>query len=72
MCRRPPPAKDLTAFDLVVSDIIMAPGRWTSLARIIRERQPGPPVLLVAGYSHMVHEASTEFIVLPNRSSSPS
>ena len=56
---------DETAFDLVISDIIMAGDMdGLALARAIRERQPGLPVLLVTGYSHMVHEASAEFIVM--------
>ncbi len=54
-----------TAFDLVVSDIIMAgPMDGLALARAIRERKPGLPVLLVTGYSQMVDMANAEFIVM--------
>ena len=52
-------------FDLVVSDIIMAGSMdGLGLARAIRERHPGLPVLLVTGYSHMVDEVSADFIVM--------
>lgn len=52
-------------FDLVVSDIIMAgPLDGLALARTLRERQPGLPVLLVTGYSHAANGASDDFIVL--------
>jgi PAS domain S-box-containing protein len=52
-------------FDLVVSDIIMAgPMDGLGLARTIRERQPGLPVLLVTGYSHVPSEAGADFIVM--------
>jgi PAS domain S-box-containing protein len=51
--------------DLVVSDIIMAgPMDGLTLARTIRERQPGLPLLLVTGYSHLVNEASADFMVI--------
>jgi PAS domain S-box-containing protein len=54
-----------TAFDLVVSDIVMAGDMdGLALARVIRERQPGLPVLLVTGYSHTIQEASADFAVL--------
>jgi PAS domain S-box-containing protein len=54
-----------TAFDLVISDIVMA-GEMDglALARAIRERQPGLPVLLVTGYSHIAQEASADFVVM--------
>ena len=52
-------------FDLVVSDIIMAgPMDGLALARTLRERQPGLPVLLVTGYSHAASGAGADFIVL--------
>jgi PAS domain S-box-containing protein len=52
-------------FDLVVSDIIMAGSMdGLALARTIRERQPGLPVLLVTGYSHLANEAKADFIVI--------
>jgi CheY-like chemotaxis protein len=52
-------------FDLVVSDIVM-PGRYDglALARLLRERRPGLPVLLVTGYAGEAGEASQEFTVL--------
>src|SRR5579859_3673063 len=52
-------------FDLVVSDIVM-PGRYDGLelARLLRERKPGLPVLLVSGYTGEESEASQEFTVL--------
>jgi len=54
-----------TDFDLVVSDIVMAGDmNGLALARAIRERHPGLPVLLVTGYSHIVQEASNDFIVI--------
>jgi DNA-binding NtrC family response regulator len=50
---------------LVVSDIIMAgPMDGLALARTLRERQPGLPVLLVTGYSHAASGAGADFIVL--------
>jgi PAS domain S-box-containing protein len=49
-------------FDLVMTDIVMAgPMDGVALARIIRERMPGLPVLLVTGYSQLAAEAGTEF-----------
>ncbi|MBV8526461.1 MAG: response regulator [Acetobacteraceae bacterium] len=52
-------------FDLVVSDIIMAGAMdGLALARTIRERQPGLPVLLVTGYSQVANEAKADFIVI--------
>jgi DNA-binding LytR/AlgR family response regulator len=35
-----------------------------SLARTIRQRKPGLPVLLVTGYSDRAAEAGTEFILM--------
>ena len=58
-------AIDETTFDLVVSDIVMAGGMdGLALARIIRERRPSLPVLLVTGYSQVAQDASAEFIVM--------
>ena len=56
---------DRRRFDLVLSDIIM-PGRYDglALARLLRERAPDLPVLLVTGYSNRATEAATEFTVL--------
>ena len=53
------------AFDLVVSDIVMPGGKdGVALARALRERRPGLPVLLVTGYSEMAARAAGEFTVL--------
>jgi PAS domain S-box-containing protein len=50
---------------LVISDIIMAGSMdGLALARTIRGRQPGLPVLLITGYSHVADEAKTDFIVI--------
>ncbi len=58
-------AIDEQTFDLVISDIVMAGSLdGLGMARAIRERKPELPVLLVTGYSHMVSEASAEFIVM--------
>ncbi len=56
---------DHRRFDLVLSDIIM-PGRYDglALARLLRQRAPDLPVLLVTGYSNRATEAATEFTVL--------
>ena len=53
------------AFDLVMSDIVM-PGAMDgiALARALRERHPGLPVLLVTGYSQAAAEAAPEFTVM--------
>ncbi len=52
-------------FDLVVSDIVMAgPLDGLALAKAIRQRFPGVPVLLVTGYSHAVAAAEVDFPVL--------
>jgi PAS domain S-box-containing protein len=58
-------AVDKHAFDLVVSDIVM-PGAMdgTALARALRERHPGLPVLLVTGYSQAAAQATPEFTVM--------
>jgi signal transduction histidine kinase/CheY-like chemotaxis protein len=53
------------AFDLVVSDVIMAgPMDGVALARAIRERKPGLPVLLVTGYSPAASGRNAEFATL--------
>ena len=53
------------AFDLVISDIIMAgPMDGVALARAIRERKPGLPVLLVTGYSPAASRWDAEFATL--------
>jgi len=58
-------AVEQRAFDLVVSDIVM-PGTMdgVALARALRERNPGLPVLLVTGYSQAAAEATPEFTVM--------
>jgi PAS domain S-box-containing protein len=58
-------AVDKHAFDLVVSDIVM-PGTMDgiALARALRERHPGLPVLLVTGYSQAAAQATPEFTVM--------
>jgi len=52
-------------FDLVVSDIVM-PGTMdgAELAREIRRRNPGLPVLLVTGYSQAANSVAGDFSVL--------
>jgi PAS domain S-box-containing protein len=54
-----------TAFDLVISDIVMA-GEMDglALAHALREQQPGLPVILVTGYTHVIQEASADFVVM--------
>ena len=51
--------------DLVFTDIVM-PGRMDglALARAIREKRPGLPVLLATGYSDALRDVSGEFPVL--------
>ena len=52
-------------FDLVFSDIVMAgPIDGADLARLIRERHPGLPVLLTSGYSRAAESAGDEFAIL--------
>jgi PAS domain S-box-containing protein len=49
-------------FDLVVSDIVMAGAMdGVALARAIRDRRPGLPVLLVTGYAKAALDAAGEF-----------
>jgi PAS domain S-box-containing protein len=58
-------AVERRAFDLVVSDIVMAgPVDGLALARRIRDDKPELPVLLVTGYSHLASEAGAEFSVM--------
>jgi PAS domain S-box-containing protein len=58
-------AVEQRAFDLVVSDIVMAgPTDGLALARRIRDDKPDLPVLLVTGYSHLAAEAGAEFSVM--------
>ncbi|HLJ63435.1 MAG TPA: ATP-binding protein, partial [Stellaceae bacterium] len=58
-------AMEKNSFDLVVSDIVMAGAMdGIALARVIRERHPGLPILLVTGYAHAQSQASAEFAVL--------
>jgi PAS domain S-box-containing protein len=53
------------AFDLVVSDIVMAgPIDGLVLARRIQAAKTGLPVLLVTGYSHLAAEAGADFTVM--------
>jgi PAS domain S-box-containing protein len=58
-------AVDREPFDLVISDVVM-PGDMDGikLARTLRERQPGIPVLLVTGYSQRAGDAVAEFPIL--------
>jgi DNA-binding NtrC family response regulator len=52
-------------FDLVVSDIIMAGSMdGIALARLIRERHPRLPVMLVTGYAGADTALEREFTVL--------
>jgi PAS domain S-box-containing protein len=53
------------AFDLVMSDIVMAGGmNGLDLARAVRERTPELPVLLITGYSHLAPQVGSEFTLL--------
>jgi CheY-like chemotaxis protein len=52
-------------FDLVFSDVMMAGDLdGLALARLLRERRPDLPVLLVTGYSEAAEGASREFTLL--------
>jgi PAS domain S-box-containing protein len=52
-------------FDLIVSDIVMAGAKdGLALARAVRDRWPGLPVLLVTGYANISSEAAREFPML--------
>jgi PAS domain S-box-containing protein len=58
-------ALDQGEFDLVLSDIVMAGSQnGLDLARVIRERRPGFPVILATGYSEAESQAGGEFMVL--------
>jgi CheY-like chemotaxis protein len=53
------------SFDLVVSDIVMAGSMdGLSLARVVRQRRPDLPIILVTGYSESAAAADPEFAVL--------
>ena len=51
--------------DLVFSDIVM-PGRMDGLglARLIKQKHPGLPILLATGYSDAAHNADKDFPIL--------
>jgi PAS domain S-box-containing protein len=52
-------------FDLVFSDIVMPGGiDGVGLARVIRERYPGLPVLLATGYSDAAQNVRADFPIL--------
>jgi CheY-like chemotaxis protein len=52
-------------FDLVMSDVVMAGTMdGIKMARSLRERRPGCPILLVTGYSEKAVEIGSEFAVL--------
>jgi PAS domain S-box-containing protein len=58
-------AIDKQSFDLVISDVVMPDVMdGLALARTLRERKPGVPVLLVTGYSEAGAEAVAEFTVM--------
>jgi PAS domain S-box-containing protein len=58
-------ALDVNDFDLVLADIVMAgPMNGLTLARAIRQRRPGVPVILATGYSEAAAEVAAEFPVL--------
>ena len=51
-------ASGSTAFDLLLSDVVLGPGlRGTELAQRARELRPGLPVLLMSGYAYGAGEA---------------
>ena len=54
-----------TTIDLVLSDIVM-PGRMDrlALARAVKEKYPGLPVLLATGYSEAAQGVDAEFPIL--------
>ena len=57
-------ALDQGQFDLGLSDIVMAGSQdGLDLARVIRERRPGFPVILATGYSEAASQAGGEFTV---------
>lgn len=52
-------------FELVISDIVMAGSMdGIALARVIRQRKPDLPVLLVTGYAQSLTEANVDFTVM--------
>jgi PAS domain S-box-containing protein len=53
------------SIDLVVSDIVM-PGKMDglALARVLKQRHPGLPILLATGYSEAAQNAAAEFPIL--------
>jgi len=54
-----------TTIDLVLSDLVM-PGRMDglALARAVREKYPGLPVLLATGYSSAAERVGAEFPII--------
>jgi CheY-like chemotaxis protein len=58
-------AADQESFDLVVSDIVMGGSMdGLALARVMRQRKPDVPVLLVTGYSFKAAGSESEFVIL--------
>jgi CheY-like chemotaxis protein len=57
-------ALERDSFDLVLSDIVMAGADGVRLARTIRERKPGLPVILMTGYSDRAADAGVEFVLM--------
>ena len=55
-----------TTIDLVLSDDIVMPGRMDglALARAVKEKYPGLPVLLATGYSEAAQGVDAEFPIL--------
>jgi PAS domain S-box-containing protein len=53
------------SIDLVLSDIVM-PGKMDglALARVLKQRHPGLPILLATGYSEAAQNAAAEFPIL--------
>jgi PAS domain S-box-containing protein len=51
--------------DLVLTDVVMPGITGVELARILRERMPGLPVLLATGYSEEILKNEHDFTVLP-------
>ena len=51
--------------DLVLSDIVM-PGKMDglALARVLKQKHPGLPILLASGYSEAARNAAAEFPIL--------
>jgi CheY-like chemotaxis protein len=56
---------DRDGIDVVFSDIVM-PGRidGLGLARAIKQRRPGLPILLATGYSEAAQSAPADFVIL--------